>query len=104
MFNGRGGDRRMKWSTHKSLWWVSHSEEAFLNFALMGLVSLPIIIWAIIFLLVISRNELALLHSGKPLITPIVPIRSSSKTIVGTVQAKSDGSHPTWLRLTMVLI
>jgi hypothetical protein len=54
----------MKWSTHKSLWWVSHSEEAFLNFALMGLVSLPIIIWAIIFLLVISRNELALLHSG----------------------------------------
>src|SRR5262249_54716033 len=41
---------------------------------------------------------------GKPLITPIVPIRSSSKTIVGTVQAKSDGSHPTWLRLTMVLI
>src|SRR5262249_32446285 len=42
---------------------------------------------------------------GKPLITPIVPIRSSSKTIVGTVQAKSDGSHrPTWLRLMMVLI
>ena len=64
MFDGRGGDRRMKWSTHKSLWWVSHSEEAFLKFALMGLVSLPIIIWAIIFLLVISRNELALLHSG----------------------------------------
>jgi hypothetical protein len=50
----------MKWSTHKSLWWVSRSEEAFLKFALMGLVSLPIIIWAIIFLLVISRNELAL--------------------------------------------
>src|SRR5262249_57852903 len=42
---------------------------------------------------------------GKPLITPIVPIRSSSKTIVGTVQAKSDSSpRPTWLRLMMVLI
>jgi len=55
----------MKWSTYKSLWWVSHSEEALLNFALMGLISLPIIIWAIIFLLVISRNELSLLHSGE---------------------------------------
>src|SRR5262249_60086006 len=42
---------------------------------------------------------------GKPLITPIVPISSSSKTIVGTAQAKSDSSHrPTWLRLMMVLI
>jgi hypothetical protein len=64
MFYGRGGDRRMKSSTHKSLWWVSYSKEAFLNFALMGLVSLPIITWAIIFILIISRNELALLHSG----------------------------------------
>src|SRR6516225_3206834 len=63
MLYRRGGDRRMKWSIHKSLWWVSYSEDAFLNFALMGLVSLPIIIWAIIFLLIISRNELALLHS-----------------------------------------
>ena len=54
----------MKWSTYKSLWWVSHSADAFLKFALMGLVSLPIIIWAIIFILIISRNELALLHSG----------------------------------------
>jgi len=54
----------MKWSTHKSLWWVSHSEEALLNFALVGLVSLPTIIWAIIFLLVISRNELAAPYAG----------------------------------------
>jgi len=61
----------MKWSTHKSLWWVSHSEEVFLNFALMGLVSLPIIIWAIIFILIISRNELALLHSGDGNSSPI---------------------------------
>jgi hypothetical protein len=56
MFHGRGGDRRMKSSTHKFLWWVSHRQEAFLNFALMGLVSLPIIVWAIIFLLVISMG------------------------------------------------
>jgi hypothetical protein len=57
MFHGRGGDRRMKSSTHKFLWWVSHRQEAFLNFALMGLVSLPIIVWAIIFLLVISMGH-----------------------------------------------
>ena len=55
MFHGRGGDRRMKSSTHKFLWWVSHNEEAFLNLALMGLVSLPIIVWAVIFVLALMR-------------------------------------------------
>jgi hypothetical protein len=53
----RGGDRRMKSSTHKFLWWVSHRQEAFLNFVLMGLVSLPIIVWAILFLLVVSMGH-----------------------------------------------
>ena len=47
----------MKSSTHKFLWWVSHRQEAFLNFALMGLVSLPTIVWAIIFLLVIIMGH-----------------------------------------------
>ena len=30
---------------------------------------------------------------GKPLITPIVPIRSNNRTIVGAVQAKSEVSR-----------
>jgi hypothetical protein len=55
MFHGRGEDRRMKSSTHKFLWSVSHNQEAFLNFALMGLVSLPIIVWAVIFVLALMR-------------------------------------------------
>jgi hypothetical protein len=77
----------MKWSTHKSLWWVSCSEEAFLKFALMGLVSLPIIIWAIIFLLVISRNELALLHSGD---RPFLVCRVAS--------AEDSGANLIWIK------
>ena len=47
----------MESSTHKSLWRVPQKQEAFLNFALMGLVSLPMIVWAIIFLLVISMGH-----------------------------------------------
>jgi hypothetical protein len=57
MFVGTAEIAGMKWSTHKSPWWVSQRQEAFLSFALMGLVSLPIIIWAIIFLLVISMGH-----------------------------------------------
>ena len=47
----------MKSSAHKFLWWVSYWQEVFLNFALMGLVSLPIFAWAIIFLIVIGHGQ-----------------------------------------------
>ena len=59
----------MKSSTHKFLWWVSHRQEAFLNFALMGLVLLPIFVWVIIFLLVINMGH------GQALMRLVAPLR-----------------------------
>lgn len=50
------GDRLMKSSTYKLLWSVSHNQESLLNFALMGLVSLPYIVWLLIFFLVINMG------------------------------------------------
>ena len=47
----------MKSNTHKFLWWVADRQEAFLNFALMGLVLLPIFVWVIIFLLVVNMGH-----------------------------------------------
>ena len=67
MLYARGGDRRMKSNTHKFLWWVADRQEAVLNFALMGLVLLPIFVWVIIFLLVVNmRHGQALMRWAAP--------------------------------------
>ena len=78
----------MKSSTHKSLWRVSQRQEAFLNFVLMGLVSLPIIVWAIIFLLVISMGH------GQALMRSVAPPLSQSLALCAAAPAAAAAKLP----------
>ena len=87
----------MKSSTHKSPWWVSQRQEAFLSFALMGLVSLPIIVWAIILLLVISMGHDQSPHAagGAAPLTQLLASCAAAPASAATLQppGRSNGSN-----------